>query len=290
MNIIKASLRNAVRRRWKFALVVFLFGAGVVVLTHAYDIAETMERMQAAEEEMERLRAAAEETESGGAELSGEHIETIARSAAMIALVAALSLAFNFGTILFAFLMPGGMVANERRNGAIMLWAQHRMPLRSFYLRRYAGIQVATLAALAIFGLTGAIAALPPGTAPATGLGGVVSVCLPGVLACAISFAITALGIRRAALIGLLYYLLSGAVDSLTINTGLQTLAILETARAVLPFVIFPSGVMDDLAAGLGSGVAWNWGATGLALYHFAPWTGITWLGLRRIERRPLKL
>ena len=36
--------------------------------------------------------------------------------------------------------------------------------------------------------------------------------------------------------------------------------------------------------------MAWDWGATGLVLYHFALWTGIAWLGLLRIEKRPLKL
>ena len=208
MSIAKASLRNAVRRKWKFALVVFLFGAAVAVLTHAYDMAETFERIQAVSQQIE----------SEGAEPSGEQVEAMARGAAAFALFSLLNLAFGFGTILFAFLMPGGIVAHERRSGAIMLWAQHPMPLRSFYLQRYVGIQVATFAALAIFGLTGAVAALPPGAAPATELGGVVNVCLTGVLACAISFAITALGIRRAALIGLLYYLLSGAVAALLGN------------------------------------------------------------------------
>ena len=171
-----------------------------------------------------------------------------------------------------------------------MLWAQQPMPLRSFYLQRYVGIQVATFAALAIFGLTGAVAALPPRAAPTTELGGVVSICLAGVLACAISFAITALGIGRAALIGLLYYLLSGAVAALLGNPLLETSTAAESARTVLPFVIFPAGVIDDLVAGFGSGAAWDWGATGLAVYHLALWTGIAWLGLHRIERRPLKL
>ena len=280
MNIVKASLLNAVRRKWKFALVVFLFGAGVAVLTHAYDMAETMERMQAVAEAME----------SEGAQPPGEQIETMARGSAMLLLFGLLNFAFGFGTILFGFLMPGGMVAHERRNGAIMLWAQHPMPLRSFYLQRYFGIQVATFVALAIFGLTGAVAALPPGTAPATELGVAASVCLTGVLACAISFAITALGIRRAALIALLYYLLSGVVGSLLENPVLGTLTAAESARAVLPFVLFPGGVIEDLVAGFGSGVAWDWGATGLAFYHFVLWTGIAWLGLRGIERRPLKL
>ena len=281
MNIVKASLRDAVRRRWKFALVVFLFGAGVVVLTHAYDVAGTLERMQAVGDAME----------GGGVEPSSEQIETMTRGAVTVILFSLLNLAFSFGTILVAFLMPGEMVAGERRSGAIMLWAQHPMPLRSFYLQRYAGIQVATVAALLIFGLTGAVAVLPSGTVPATELGEVASVCLRGVLACAVSFAITALGIRRAALIGLLYYLLSGAVGSLLENPAiLENWTAAESVRVVLSFVIFPAGVVNDLVAGFGSGAAWDWGATGLVLYHFALWTGIAWLGLLRIEKHPLKL
>jgi len=280
MNIVKASFRNAARRRWKFALVVFLFGAGVIVLSHAYPVAETLERMQAVGEAME----------GGGTEPTSEQIETMTRGAATVILFGLLNLAFVFGTTVFAFLMPGGMVANERRNGAIMLWAQQPLPLRSFYLQRYVGVQIATIAALAIFGLTGAVAALPPESVPATELGEIVKVCLTGVLACAISFAITAGGIRRAALVGLLYYLVSGAVGSLLENPGLETLAWVESARAVLPFFIFPAGVINDLVAGFGSGVAWDWEATGVAVYHFALWTGIAWLGLLRIEKRPLKL
>ena len=280
MNIVKASLRNAVRRRWKFALVVFLFGAGVIVLSHAYPVAETLERMQAVADAMD-----------GGTEPTGEQIETMTRGAVTVLIFSLLNLAFGFGTILFAFLMPGGIVANERRSGATMLWAQHPMRLPFFYLQRYAGMQIATFAALLIFGLTGAVAVLPSGTVPATELGEVLSVCLRGVLACAISFAITALGIRRAALFALLYYLLSGAVASLLANPIIsENWTAAESVRTVLSFVIFPAGVINDLVAGFGAGVAWDWGATGLAVYHFALWTGIAWLGLLRIEKRPLKL
>ena len=69
-----------------------------------------------------------------------------------------------------------------------------------------------------------------------------------------------------------------------------ETWSAAESVGAVLPFLIFPSGVINDLVAGFGSGVAWDWGATGLVLYHLALWTGIAWLGLLRIEKRPLKL
>ena len=116
------------------------------------------------------------------------------------------------------------------------------------------------------------------------------SVCLTGVLACGISFAITALGIRRAALIGLVYYLPSGLVWSLIEDPRLWTASALELARAVLPFVIFPDGAIEDLVAGFESAVGWDWGATGLVFYHFVLWTGIAWLGLGKIQKRPLAL
>ena len=280
MSILKASFRNAVRRKWKFALVVFLFGAGLAVLTNAYDVPGTLERMEAMAEAME----------GEGAAPSGEQAESLARSAAMLLLFGLLNIAFGFGVIVFAFLMPGGVVANERGSAAIMLWAQHPMPLSSFYLRRYLGIQAATVVALLIFGLTGVVAALPPGTAPATEVGDVVSVCLTGLLACAISFAISALGIRRAALVGLIYYLPSRVMGALLEGPELGPSAAAELARAVLPFVIFPNGAIGDLVGGFESEVAWDWGATGMVLHHFILWTIIAWLGLRRIERRPLKL
>ena len=276
MNIIKASMLNALRRRWKFALVVFLFGAGLVIFTHAYDMAA-----------LDYVVISGTPPDWEGGEPSPEQVEAMAGRALMFVLFVLLMSAFAFGTMLFAFLMPGGMVANEQRSGAIMLWAQHPMPLRSFYLRRYAGVQVATVVALAIFGLTWEVAALPPGTESAPG---VVSLCLTGVLACAISFAITALGIRRAALFGILYFMLSGTLAGVEVTRNSGTWSAAESVGAVLPFLIFPSGVIEDLVAGFGSGVAWDWRATGLVLYHFALWTGIAWLGLLRIEKRPLKL
>ncbi|MXX69548.1 MAG: hypothetical protein F4Y74_11380 [Gemmatimonadales bacterium] len=284
MNIIKASMLNALRRRWKLALVVLLFGVGLVIFTYAYDMTA-----------LENVVLSGTPPDWEGGEPSPEQVEAMARRAGMFVLFMLLAGAVTFGTMLLAFLMPGGMVANERRSGAIMLWAQHPMPLRSFYLRRYAGVQIATVAALAIFGLTWAVAALPPGDGFPTGLGGVVSLCLTGVLACAISFAITALGIRRAALIGVLYFMLSGTlagveVTSYEMGRNPEAWSAAETVGAVLPFLIFPSEVINDFVAGFGSGVAWDWGAAGLVLYHLALWTGIAWIGLLRIEKRPLKL
>lgn len=280
MSIIKASFRNAVRRKWKFALVVFVFGLGLAVLTNAYEVTETIERMQSIGAEMENEAGAPSE----------EQVEAMAGGAAVLVVFSLLSLAFGLGTVLLAFLMPGGLVSNERRSSAIMLWAQHPMPLSSFYLRRYLGIQIATAIALVIFGLTGAAADLPSGAAPATEIGGIARLCLVGLLACAVSFAISALGIRRAALFGFIYFMASGVVWPLIEGPELGPSTAAELARAVLPFVVFPDGPIDDLVGGFESGVAWDWGATGLVLYHLALWTGIAWLGLRRIERWPLKL
>lgn len=280
MNILKASLRNAVRRKWKFALVVFLFGAGLAVLTNTYDVAGTVEGMAAAGEEMR----------SGDAPPSEEQMEAMARDGVLLFFFGMLTLFFGFGTILFGFVMPGGLVANERRSAAIMLWAQHPMPLSSFYMWRYLGVQVATLAALLVFGLAFAMAILPPDAAPATEVGGIASICLEGMLACAVSFAISALGFRRAALFGVVYYLPSGIFAQLLQASEVSTSTVAELARAILPFVIFPVNAIENFVGGFESGVAWDWGATGMVLYHFALWTGVAWLGLRRIDRRPLKL
>ena len=253
---------------------------GLAVLTNVYDVAGTVERMEAVNQEMR----------SEGVPPSDEQVDTMARSAGLLAVFSLLTLFFTFGTMIFAFVMPGGLVANERRSAAIMLWAQHPMPLPSFYLQRYLGIQVAALAALLLFGLAAAVAILPPGAAPATELEGVVSICLEGMLACAISFAISALGIRRAAFVGLVYYLPSGLVGEVLAGSQALTSTVAELARTILPFVIFPARAIGDLTAGFESGVAWDWGATGMVVYHFALWTAVAWLGLRRMERRPMKL
>jgi len=109
-------------------------------------------------------------------------------------------------------------------------------------------------------------------------------------LACAISFAISALGIRRAALFGVVYYLPSSLVAQLVQASEASTSTVVELARAILPFVIFPLNAIDGLVGGFESGASWDWGATGMVLYHFVLWTGVAWLGLRRINRRPLPL
>ena len=57
---------------------------------------------------------------------------------------------------------------------------------------------------------------------------------------------------------------------------------------AVVPYVLFPGQAMGDFAAGFRSG--WDWGTTGLVLYHFALWSALAWFGLRCVARRPLDL
>ena len=280
MNIVKASIRNAVRRKWKFALAVFLFGAGLVVLTNVYDVAGTAERM-------EGVRA---EVMGGDGPPSSEQMEAMADGSALLFVFGMLALFFGFGALIFGFVMPGGMVADERRSAAVMLWAQHPMPLASFYLRRYLGVQLVTLAALVVFGLTSAAVVLPSVAAPGPQVDGAANICLKGMLACAISFGITALGIRRAALFGLVYYLPSSLLAQLLQVAEVSTSTAAELARAILPFVIFPLNAIRDLAGGFDAGAAWDWGATGMVVYHFALWTGVAWLGLRRIDRRPLRL
>lgn len=286
MSILKATLRHLLRRKWKLTLVVFLFGAALAVLTHAYDVAGIIE---AADAVMESMRESLEPP-------TDEQMDAMRRGAGVRALFQVLSFFFSLGVVLIGFLMPGGLVANERQSGVIMLWAQHPMPLSRFYLNRYAGIQVANLAAQALFGVAAVLAVLPQGASfPATEAGVFLGICLTGALACAISFAVSALGIRRAAFMALAYYAAS------SIASGILTLsaemggaagipAMLASILEVLPFVIFPSIPITDLVAGFESGVAWDWKATGMVLYHFALWTAIAVLGLRRIERKPLKL
>ena len=281
MSILKATLRHTFRRKWKLALVVFLSGVALVALTNAYDVAGLTEEMEAVAEASR---------DNPGGQLSPEQLATIQGGAGMLFLFTALRLLFFFGVILVGFLMPGGLVANERQSGAIMLWAQHPMPLTRFYLHRYLGIQVANLTAQALFGITAVLAIFPRPDVPASDLGFFAQICMSGVLACAISFAVSALGIRRAAFLALAYFVVSRMVGGILGGAAaLGSSVTLEWVRAALPFLTYPSDPIEQLVAGLQSGTAWDWGATGMVLYHFALWTAIALLGLRRIERKPLK-
>ncbi len=161
MSILKATLRHTLRRKWKLPLVVFLSGVALVALTNTYDVAGLTEAMEAVAEASR---------ENPGGQPSPEQLATIQGGAGMLFLFTALRLLFFFGVILVGFLMPGGLVANERQSGAIMLWAQHPMPITRFYLHRYLGIQVANLTAQALFGITAVLALFPRTAVPASDL------------------------------------------------------------------------------------------------------------------------
>ena len=281
MSILKATLRHILRRKWKLALVVFLSGVVLVVLTNTYDVAGLTEAMEAVAEASR---------ENPGGQPSPEQLATIQGGAGLLFLYAVLRLLFFLGAMMVGFLMPGGLVANERQSGTIMLWAQHPMPLTRFYLHRYLGIQVANLTAQALFGITAVLTLFPREVVPASDLGVFAQLCMQGALACAISFAVSALGIRRAAFVGLAYFVGSGIVGGILGGAAaLSSSVTLQWVRAALPFMTYPSDPIEQFVAGLQSGTAWDWGATGMVLYHFALWTAIAMLGLRRIERKPLK-
>ncbi len=283
MSIVKATLLHLRRRRWKLALVVVLLGLAMTVTTHVYDVAGIVAESEAVSE---ALQQSAEPP-------SPEQLEALRRGAGVLALFSVIDFFFSLGVVLIGIFMPGGLVANERHSGTIMLWAQHPMPLSRFYLQRYLGIQGANLGAQALFGITAVLAVLPASGFPATESGVFVRICLTGALACSISFAVSALGLRRAAFLALAYYAASSIASTgmslaaqFPESPGGTLAAILDT----LPFLIFPGLLFNDFVAGFESGVAWDWRATGMVLYHFALWTAIAWLGLLRIERKPLRL
>ena len=281
MSILKATLRHLLRRKWILTLVVVLFGTALVVLTHVYDVAGIIEARDAALEAMREDRGPPSE----------EQVEAMAQGAGIGVLFQVLNFFFSLGIVLVGMLMPSGVVANERRSGAIMLWAQHPMPLSRFYLQQYSGIQLTNLVAQGLFGVAAVLAVLPVGAFPATETGVFTRICLLGAMACAVSFAITALGIRRAAFLALAYYAASSlAAGIIALGAELGATGTAKMILDALPFLIFPEGAIGDLVVGFESGVAWDWDATGMVLYHFALWTAIAWLGLRRIERKPLKL
>ena len=283
MSIAKATLRHLLRRRWKLTLIVVVIGAAMVVMTHAYDVPGIIAESEAVRQALLESREPASE----------EQVAAMNRAAVVQGIFGVVNFFFSLGVVLIGMLMPEGLVANERRSGAIMLWAQHPMPLSRLYLTRYVGIQGANLGAQALFGLTAVLAALPATGFPATESGVFVRICMEGALACAISFAITAIGLRRAAFLALAYYAASGIASGALILAAEMPGApppALASVLDTLPFLIFPSIPLNDLVAGFESGVAWDWTATWMVLYHFALWTAVALLGLRRIERRPMKL
>lgn len=237
---------------------------------------------------LDRLTAEDEPGEAEGlTEQMGDPLTSLGTLLAYAALAGFLYALFSFGTLVVGFVMPGDMVGEERRSGAIMIWAQHPMPLTSFYMRRYLGVQAANLVAQTLFALVAALA-YTPGALPLADLGTVLRFCAGGLLACAVTFAVTALGLRRAAFVATAYYLGSRLASGIVgvVAAGEGTFGRVATALRLL---VFPVGPLRDFGAGAGTGT-WDWEATGLILYHFAVWTGLAWFGLRRLERRPLAL
>ena len=268
MTIVSATLRHLARRKWKPAPVVFVLGVALVAVSRRFDLIAIMGEVE----------AAADAVEEAGAP-SPEQAEEIARGAGVMALSLVLYLGFSLGAVLVGCVMPGGVVADEWRSGATMLWGQHPMPLGRFYMHRYLGMQIANLSVQAIFGATVVLANFPVAL-PATEAGVVLQIGLEGAVACAVSFAVSALGIRRASFLALAYYAVSWIVsDVVSVSTG-----------DILSALVFPTFAIDDLVAGLEPGTPWNWRATGILLYHFTLWTAVALVGLRRIERKPVKL
>lgn len=279
MTIPLIAAKHALARTRRLALGLFVVGVVAALMANMVDVLGVVDDLEGAG------TAVLEDPEG---EPSSEQVETIARSAGVLLLFAAVTFLFSLGTLVFGLLIPAGLVADERRSGAIMLWAQHSMPLTGFYFRRYLGIQLANIAAQVLFGVTAALAVTPQAIVPSTDLGVFLNASLRGVLACAISFGVSALGIRRAAFVGLAYYFASSIVGGIASLDGALGSGAGGWVSTILGFVVFPDVAFDSLAAGIRSG-AWDWTATGMVLYHFAGWTVVAWLGLRRISQHPLR-
>ncbi len=262
MSIVKTALQEAIQRRWKLALGVFLAGALLAVCVYAFDLTAVLEEVQGAAEQV---------SEADPEDIPTEQLGQMARGAGLVFIVGILAFLFTLGVVILGFSMPQRLFATGEDEGGT-------------YLSRYGGVQLATLVLMLILGLTSAARFFTGDTPFVSGLAAMVHVCLLGAAACAISFAFATFGIRHAAWLGLGYYALSWLMGGLAGVLG--ELADIDAVGAVFQFVIFPAGVFRDFIRGLGPG-AWDWGATGMVAYHFALWTAIALLGLRRLARSP---
>ncbi len=280
MTIAKETLKHLFGSKWKLPVIVFLSGLALVMLAHLFDVAGIRDQRDVA------IAAMGESTEPP----SSEQIAAVSRGRGVLTFFGVLDTFFLMGPVLVGLLLPGGVVANERQSGAIMLWAQHTMPLSRFYMHRYLGTQTANLAAQALIGIPVIIAlTLPPGSVSLTNR--FPEFCVQGLLGCAISFAVTSLGVRRAAFWVLAYYVASNWIHGVVLRAGLTDApgplaAILDAG----PFFLFPVPAVRAFVSGFDPVVAWDWPAAATVLSHFALWTIIAWLGLRRLGRRPLLL
>lgn len=275
MTMLKETLRFALRTRWKLALCIFALGVALAALSRSMEVNPFVTDIQ------QWMEANAPDPATPPEEM------LFGRTMMLLALGAVLRRAFLLGAALFGLQVVGRLVAGERASGAIMLWAQHPGSLPGFYGKRYVAMQGANASVQAVFALTVATAALGAG-------GGVVMRAFMepfviGLLTAALSFGLSALGIRRNAFMGLAYVFVSPVAASLFVgDLAPLTTGAWAPVAAVAPYVFFPSAAINDFAQGFSTG--WDWSAAGLVLCHFALWSGLAWLGLRKVARRPLKL
>lgn len=289
MKMLQETFRFALRTRWKLALCVFLLGVTLAALARSMDVnpyvtdASDMRAFLETAAPMGPAGAAPDEA------APPPELPAVARTIMLLAVSRVIGLAFSLGATLFGLLVVGRMVAGERESGAVMLWAQHPGSLPGFYAKRYGALQAANVAVQLAFGLTVAAAALGPGGSAGFAMRAFMEPFATGLLAGAVGFGLSALGMRRNAFAGLAYILLSQLAGTLFVGPlAPLTTGAWETVATVAPYVIFPGNAVTEFAAGFRSG--WNWEATGLIFYHFVLWSVLAWLGLRRVARRPLRL
>lgn len=268
MSIMKPTLGEALRRRWKLALPVFILGVLAALVSNSTDVTGVLDEMEAAVEEV------SEAAEDNPEEVPTEQLGQMARGAGVLFVLTMLAMLFSVGVIVLGSFMPHGMLSHaEDGESATAPGWDH-----------YGGIQSATLVFTALLGLTAAARIPEGGFALATSVAALGSVCLLGAIACAVSFAFAAHGNRQPAWIALGYYLGSMVVGAMV--SLVDSLLDGNTLGSVFQFVLFPSAVIRDFIGGLGA-QAWNWGATALVVWHFALWTLIAWLGVRRRSAQP---
>lgn len=289
MKMLQETFRFALRTRWKLALCVFLLGVTLAALARSMDVNPYVTD---ASDMRAFLETAAPMGPAGTAPDDAPpppELPAVARTIMLLAVSRVIGLAFSLGATLFGLLVVGRMVAGERESGAVMLWAQHPGSLPGFYAKRYGALQAANVAVQLAFGLTVAAAALGPGGSAGFAMRAFMEPFATGLLAGAVGFGLSALGMRRNAFAGLAYILLSQLAGTLFVGPlAPLTTGAWETVATVAPYVIFPGNAVTEFAAGFRSG--WNWEATGLIFYHFVLWSALAWLGLRRVARRPLRL
>ena len=277
MSLLKATVQYARRTRWKLALSVFLMGVGLAAVSRSMEVNPFLTDMQ------EFMEANAPD-ESASPEEQGAFVQVMA----LMVVGRFLRFAFYMGATLFGLLVVGSLVAGERASGAVMLWGQQRGSLPAFYVKRYVALQVVNLAVQLVFGVTVAVAALAPGGNAPTALAAFVQPALLGLMGAAVSFAASALGIRRNAFAGLGYIFLSVVIGETLGPASPLATGFWEHVAAVLPYLTFPMDAVTRFAEGIRSD--WDWEATWLLFYHFALWSALGWFGLRRVARRPLRL